>query len=806
MQRKKSDKESFKLGNIEFIRDENIISIKNDNEEEETNELIDLLANEYEVKVDDINKLVNEIKVLVSKCNPLELLAYSYNNFIKSSMGVSVESELSRDQVYASREIEYIQSVLVSSVNKYDEKDTNTDYEEVFELISKKINKLFDLSSSYLVYKTAYLKNKENIELDIKQEQFLMECQMSMFVRGDRYQIYEIPRLEELLLPHDDEFIKIYNMTVKEFIVGIDNIQKSLTRIGGNFISQIDEMMKNFNNFVNNQCEAESDDIDDLMKMFHEYINNDSELSECRNNIYKDILGYDRFDIGCITNWPREFMEDLSFEIGESTNFYKNEKYPGWTLIELPVFERPFIKINNKFYCFEYYTLFDNIYRVIQKTIKRRDNEYSQIWAKRQMDVTENIVANLFEKLLPGCTVLMSNYYPKNKSLKQCAENDLLIIYDGNLIIAEVKAGSYTYRAPILDIQSHISSLKTLVEKADGQAERTLKYLKSEDTVKLYNQNKIEKYSLSLSDFNEVTLMCITLDNFNEFAAKIEKLNFLNLNKNTIAISIDDLRIYSDYFDSPLVFLHYLKQRKLATQNKSLYLNDELDHLGLYIKHNIYADMFDSEDLNQIVTLGYRDELDAYFCGLVNGFSLIEKPEIYMPRMFGDIINAIENSQLRDRDKTSTFLLNFSSQAKDELVENLDRVLSRQKEIGRMVVLSLFGETPLSVYCIQDGVDRMSEESIRDYTLSTMIKTDEDFRVELVLSYKQEKIIDDISFKFYTREDVPTDRREYLDKLGEEYCESRIMSYKKQLGKKIGRNSSCPCGSGKKYKKCHGRR
>ena len=25
-----------------------------------------------------------------------------------------------------------------------------------------------------------------------------------------------------------------------------------------------------------------------------------------------------------------------------------------------------------------------------------------------------------------------------------------------------------------------------------------------------------------------------------------------------------------------------------------------------------------------------------------------------------------------------------------------------------------------------------------------------------------------------------------------------------QVEKKIGRNESCPCGSGKKYKKCHG--
>ena len=35
--------------------------------------------------------------------------------------------------------------------------------------------------------------------------------------------------------------------------------------------------------------------------------------------------------------------------------------------------------------------------------------------------------------------------------------------------------------------------------------------------------------------------------------------------------------------------------------------------------------------------------------------------------------------------------------------------------------------------------------------------------------------------------------------------ESRIRQAGKRIGPKIGRNEPCPCGSGKKYKKCHGR-
>ena len=55
--------------------------------------------------------------------------------------------------------------------------------------------------------------------------------------------------------------------------------------------------------------------------------------------------------------------------------------------------------------------------------------------------------------------------------------------------------------------------------------------------------------------------------------------------------------------------------------------------------------------------------------------------------------------------------------------------------------------------------------------------------------------------------------RELLDKQAEyeqltrqiDHNTAEIVQLSKKVGKKIGRNDPCPCGSGKKYKKCHGR-
>jgi len=63
-----------------------------------------------------------------------------------------------------------------------------------------------------------------------------------------------------------------------------------------------------------------------------------------------------------------------------------------------------------------------------------------------------------------------------------------------------------------------------------------------------------------------------------------------------------------------------------------------------------------------------------------------------------------------------------------------------------------------------------------------------------------------LKFKFYTRKDIPNERLDELREVGQKMLDLRIKNYKRQNAvKKVGRNESCPCGSGKKYKRCHGK-
>lgn len=62
-----------------------------------------------------------------------------------------------------------------------------------------------------------------------------------------------------------------------------------------------------------------------------------------------------------------------------------------------------------------------------------------------------------------------------------------------------------------------------------------------------------------------------------------------------------------------------------------------------------------------------------------------------------------------------------------------------------------------------------------------------------------------VDLKRYTAQDIHENELEKLKKYGESIARKRFEKYQMENKSKIGRNQLCPCGSGRKYKKCCGR-
>ncbi|MGI6755167.1 MAG: YecA family protein [Atopobiaceae bacterium] len=193
------------------------------------------------------------------------------------------------------------------------------------------------------------------------------------------------------------------------------------------------------------------------------------------------------------------------------------------------------------------------------------------------------------------------------------------MLYEDTLFVVEVKAGSFVYTPPFVDYEAHVKSYKSLLEKADHQCGRTSRYIKthscsSDKVLPLLDAKGKVKERIDFSRVADIFELSITIDNINSFAARAERMSFLNLRCGAISISLDDLMVYRDYFSNAEDFITYLKKRKKASHNKRLALWDELDHLGMYAFHDDYSDFVDSfTDGYKLIFDEYRKPIDDFY-------------------------------------------------------------------------------------------------------------------------------------------------------------------------------------------------
>ena len=746
--------------------------------------LIKRLKSKYPKIKTRINRHIKLLRKKIIKCNPIELLSFSSDMFLTSNLGISSEFQLSGEDISVSRKTEYIQSVFVSTPLKY--KSTKKDPSIKFFHIQKDMKKLNLLIHEFYMYWMA-CSNELYPDYDDEIKKIVFESQILYTVRGQRYQIFEKEYFERLLKPHSEIFSKLFGISSDEIITGIEKLQYALSQ----------GKMEAFN------------DLGALMNEFFESGETDVEKFKTKHpnagqNFAENFLGTKLRNVIAVTDWPESFVESLSYKLNEYPDSFENGEFAGWTIIDLPIQKRPFINIDNQYYCFDYYSFVDNFYRAIQKAISRNEPDYK--WADIQKEASENMVSDVFSQILPGSFIHMDNYYPKNKSIKNLSENDIIIQYENVLLIVEVKAGSFVFTPPITDFENHICSYKSLIEKADHQCKNTYEYLTSNNMVKLYNQDVTEKTEIDMSKINDIFMISVTIDNINDFAARAEKLNFLQLKCNAISLSIDDLMVYREYFDSPLVFLHFLKQRRQATQEPKLALNDELDHLGLYIKHNMYnLQLSDIPEDTQIRFQGYREELDKYFCALYHPQSRTTKPNLKIPVLFLEILKYLDKKSIANKIEVSDYLLDFATDAKKLLCEQINYAIGRQLKTRNMLTFGVsgFDEYSLRYTCFveQPNVTALSNDEKREYVLLTMLWNKENDRVMMEFSFDKKKQFVGLKYHKYTLADIPNVEIDKLTKIGKSRALTKVKLYLKQNGE-IKQDEICPCGSGRIYKDC----
>lgn len=325
---------------------------------------------------------------------------------------------------------------------------------------------------------------------------------------------------------------------------------------------------------------------------------------------FKDWSGkrYDIFEI----QHHKDLLDCLEKEFETAYGFTLEDLYSG------------ILNLKNNFY-FKFENSINSIRKLVRTKKIKIDNEgvhaIAEFNEKEQQELrekytsnVEKVVADYFSKILNSKEIYINNYYDYEKKI---IENDILILYDNNIFIIEVKSGSFTPELAINDLESHKKSLQDLIKKANEQQDKLEKCLIEKKRVSIYDsnnkRNRNKKAEIEINDDTRIFKIIITAEAFNDIEARIDKVKLISLSKNTLVLCLDDLRVYSDYFKQhPCYFIQYLLQRKKAIGNKNVDLYDELYHLGMWIEYNYY-----NENVNRQVNNLIKEENIEQGLGIV---------------------------------------------------------------------------------------------------------------------------------------------------------------------------------------------
>ena len=377
------------------------------------------------------------------------------------------------------------------------------------------------------------------------------------------------------------------------------------------------------------------------------------------------------------TKWRNDFLDRFLIEKKYYNSFVENISIENWNELINRLKYKPLIKIEDEYYILLQQRFYDNFDKIaIQGMCENLASKKKQEIRERYTANVEKVVADYFSKILNCKEIYTNNYYDYDKKI---IENDILILYDNNIFIVEIKSGSFTPELATNDLDSHKKSLQDLIKKANEQQDNLEKCLIEKKKISIYDsnnkRNRNRKTEIEVNEDTRIFKIIITAEAFNDIEARIDKVKLISLSKNTLVLCLDDLRVYSDYFKQhPCYFIQYLLQRKKAIGNKNVDLYDELYHLGMWIEYNYYNERINQQvdnlikeenieqELESVSICGedWMKELDEYYNSLWFKKKKIEKPFREVPSEIKKIIDYCEkNNSIRNHTYLTTFLLNL---------------------------------------------------------------------------------------------------------------------------------------------------
>jgi hypothetical protein len=383
---------------------------------------------------------------------------------------------------------------------------------------------------------------------------------------------------------------------------------------------------------------------------------------------------------------------------------------------------------------------------------------------------------------------------------KRLGEIDVLVLFGNRAIVLQAKAKKLTLEARKGNDNQLKDDFKKSVQESYDQARECAEWL-GKPNLKFVTGSQELKVPKTLKN---IYIFCVVSDNYPALAFQARQ--FLSIQKTAVirppfVMDIFTLDVMAEMLDSPLYFLSYVDKR--TSYADKIIASHELVLLSQHLKRNLwFEDKYDwiqldddiSADLNIAMSVR-RDNVPGK-----------RTPDGILTRIantsVGRLLKEIETRAEPETLDLGFLLLKLGENAVLKISKAMDVVAERARLDGQghdvTMPLNEAG-AGLTIHC-NDTALASAGPSLLNHSTARKYKTKTDewhglclwprdgtvrFGVSLTYKWKQNAQMDQLTSglqKPTPFEDLFTGRK-----------------------RKIGRNDPCPCNSGRKYKKCHGK-
>jgi hypothetical protein len=458
---------------------------------------------------------------------------------------------------------------------------------------------------------------------------------------------------------------------------------------------------------------------------------------------------------------------------------------------------KPFLQAGGRFYFFYHSGFEDWSAELIgADLLARRPGEATPI-KKRQSDQLERLAGDLMRRVLKPDFVVHQAHYPNPDQPGDLTELDILLGVDDLLFLIEVKSGGLSAASARGAPKSLAGDLSELIIAGQRQSERAERYIRSQRKVAFSDESgKNVIYTLRVADYRRVFRIVVTREALGWVGARLAVLSVLDPGLSRSFpwhISIDDLRAVVELFEGKeLEFAHFLDQRLKASAEAALVQHDELEHVALYLKRNQYHQL-PVKGVDLVSFTSYMNDIDTYFTERYSGEAPARPKQKLPPRMSG-LLEALAASGLRGRFEAASVLLAMGQAGRDELETNLGTLKDRLSAGRQPSIHMPFGDDSLGI-----SISYASDQNLREELLRCAARMRRGGNTRWLVVHLE-------NHSAYRVKGVhvitPDSFSEAELSHGLAHLETEVTKTTKT--RKVGRNERCPCGSGQKYKRCHG--